>query len=204
MGGGLVRLCVVHAAIALGRFLVGSSGAEGEEESGFFFLSVGRLSLDDEERATTGIRLHCPCGVVDVSVPVTVEGGPQGRLKSDSERPVSFYRCGVLCYRYRCRGSLACALQMARARTKDKRDGRFLLRRRLLLASLGRESWGFSDDGLTHSSNLDALSRCTGKSQRRNSWPIRRILGNCSGVRTRRSWDSCTGSLSRMNGWVER
>ncbi|PVH86315.1 Diaminopimelate epimerase-like protein [Cadophora sp. DSE1049] len=46
-----------------------------------------RLELDKEEM-TTAIKLHCPCGVVDVTVPVTIGSG--GQLRSDPERQVSF------------------------------------------------------------------------------------------------------------------
>jgi len=37
---------------------------------------------------TTTVKLHCPCGVVQVTVPVMK--GAEGRLQSDSERSVCF------------------------------------------------------------------------------------------------------------------
>ncbi|KAG9220829.1 hypothetical protein CCMSSC00406_0002571 [Pleurotus cornucopiae] len=62
-----------HATIALGRFLVDM--AEGE------FLARLRSRIAD---GCTKIRLHAPCGVVEVTVRVT----PQGR--ADVTRPVTF------------------------------------------------------------------------------------------------------------------
>jgi len=71
-----------HATIALGRFLV---DFDAEASPGLFPARNLRL---DEQTMTTTIKLHCPCGVVHVTVPVV--NGPHGRLQSDPERPVSF------------------------------------------------------------------------------------------------------------------
>ncbi|KDQ27847.1 hypothetical protein PLEOSDRAFT_51003 [Pleurotus ostreatus PC15] len=62
-----------HAAIALGRFLVDM--AEGE------FLARIRSRIAD---GCTKMNLHAPCGIVEITVPVT----PQGR--ADATRPVTF------------------------------------------------------------------------------------------------------------------
>ncbi|RPD78592.1 Diaminopimelate epimerase-like protein [Lentinus tigrinus ALCF2SS1-7] len=68
-----------HASIALGRFLVDTED-----------LSVfprRKQVLFDEERRESKIRLHAPCGVVDVSVPCVREGD---KVRSDPEREVQF------------------------------------------------------------------------------------------------------------------
>lgn len=65
-----------HATIALGRFLV-----DCDDEHTF----PGRKLLKyDAKTQTTSIKLHVPCGVVDLSVPTLPTG------KSDPSRPVSF------------------------------------------------------------------------------------------------------------------
>lgn len=65
-----------HATIALGRFLV-----DCDDEHIF---PRRKLLKYDTETQTTSIKLHVPCGVVDVSVPTLSKG------KSDPSRPVSF------------------------------------------------------------------------------------------------------------------
>lgn len=66
-----------HATIALGRFLVDTDDSE---------LFPRRQNLKwDSTSSTTHIRLHAPCGVVEVTVPTS----PDGRT-SDPSRPVSF------------------------------------------------------------------------------------------------------------------
>ncbi|KAL2149032.1 hypothetical protein VTH82DRAFT_1718 [Thermothelomyces myriococcoides] len=72
-----------HATIAVSRFLV---DFDPEACPGLFPKRNFQL---DEETMTTALRLHCPCGVVNVSVPVVVRG-PHGRLLSDPKRPISF------------------------------------------------------------------------------------------------------------------
>ena len=140
-----------HATIGLGRFLVDSS-----DESSSDLFPASKFQLD-EKSLTTAIKLHCPCGVVNVTVPVTV--GPQGRLKSDPERGVSFisvdsFATGIdvevhlpMSYRWPELGE----------RTKVTADfgygGAFY-------CMIGVRELGFSE-GLSHSS-LDALSRSTG------------------------------------------
>ena len=71
-----------HATIALGRFLIDYDAQTCPD------LFTDRKLHLDEKTMTTAIKLHCPCGILDVTVPVTAE--PQGRLKSDPERQVSF------------------------------------------------------------------------------------------------------------------
>lgn len=66
-----------HATIALGRFLVDTHDPE---------LFPGRKNLKwDSATATTYLRLHAPCGVVEVTVPTNSDG-----TKSDPSKPVSF------------------------------------------------------------------------------------------------------------------
>ena len=139
-----------HASIALGRFLVDSDAETCSE-----FFPPCKLPLD-EKKLTTAIKLHCPCGVVEITVPVTV--GPQGRLRSDPERQISFvvvdcFATGIdveitlpMMYRW---PELA-------GRTKVTADfcygGAFY-------CVVGVKELGLSE-GLIHSS-LDALSRVT-------------------------------------------
>jgi trans-L-3-hydroxyproline dehydratase len=65
-----------HATIALGRFLVDCDDEE--------IFPRRKLLKYDTETQMTSIKLHVPCGVVDVSVPTLASG------KSDPSRPVSF------------------------------------------------------------------------------------------------------------------
>lgn len=65
-----------HATIALGRFLVDCHDEQ--------IFPRRKLLRYDAETQTTSIKLHVPCGVVDVSVPTLPTG------KSDPSRPVSF------------------------------------------------------------------------------------------------------------------
>ena len=71
-----------HATIALGRFLVDFDSETCSDLRSF------RIPPSDEEKQVLTFKLHCPCGVIDVCVPVTV--GSQGRRQSDPERPVTF------------------------------------------------------------------------------------------------------------------
>ncbi|KAL2145625.1 hypothetical protein VTI28DRAFT_6683 [Corynascus sepedonium] len=71
-----------HATIAVSRFLV-----DFNPESCPALFPKRNFQLD-EKTMTTALKLHCPCGVVDVTVPVV--NGPHGRLQSDPARPVSF------------------------------------------------------------------------------------------------------------------
>ena len=141
-----------HATIGLGRFLVDSSA-----ESGSGLFSASRLHLD-EKRLTTGIKLHCPCGVVDVTVPVTV--GPQGRLKSDPERPVSFVSVDSFATGIDVEVSLPMKYRWPELGQRTKVTADFCYGGAFYCV-LGARELGFSE-GLTHSS-LDALSRSTGK-----------------------------------------
>ncbi|KAK5937234.1 hypothetical protein PMZ80_010534 [Knufia obscura] len=66
-----------HATIALGRFLVDTHDLE-------MFPNRKKLQLDSE-KGTTFVRLHAPCGLVEVTVPTKEDG-----MKSDPSRPVTF------------------------------------------------------------------------------------------------------------------
>jgi len=79
--GGFSPMCG-HATIALGRFLV-----DFDAEACPDVFPTRNLSLD-ERTMTTVIKLHCPCGVVEVTVPV--KPGLDGKLQSDPQRAVSF------------------------------------------------------------------------------------------------------------------
>lgn len=68
-----------HATIALGRFLVDTQDKN-------VFPRRGQVHFD-EEKAECRLRLHAPCGVVDVTVPSIREGE---RVRSDPERKVQF------------------------------------------------------------------------------------------------------------------
>lgn len=66
-----------HATIALGRFLIDTHDAD---------VFPARQSLKwDPASLTAHLRLHAPCGVVEVTVPTSADG-----KKSDASRPVSF------------------------------------------------------------------------------------------------------------------
>ncbi|KAF2667107.1 Diaminopimelate epimerase-like protein [Microthyrium microscopicum] len=71
-----------HATIALGRFLVDFDTNACPE-----LFPRRDLKLDTGTMTTT-INLHCPCGVVNITVPVTIDTNE--KLKSDPERDVSF------------------------------------------------------------------------------------------------------------------
>lgn len=66
-----------HATIALGRFLVDTHDLN-------VFPNRDRIQFD-HDTATVNLKLHAPCGVLDVKVPATSDG-----RKSDPSRPVSF------------------------------------------------------------------------------------------------------------------
>ena len=68
-----------HATIALGRFLV-------DTQDTTIFPRRGAVVFDTAARESR-IRLHAPCGVVEVSVPSTLS---RGRVRSDPSREVSF------------------------------------------------------------------------------------------------------------------
>lgn len=65
-----------HATIALGRFLVDTLDKE-------VFPLRDQVRVD-EETLTALVKIHAPCGLVEITVPVRKD------LKSDSSRPVSF------------------------------------------------------------------------------------------------------------------
>lgn len=66
-----------HATIALGRFLVDTHDTD-------LFPARQRLQWDSAT-SNTHLRLHAPCGIVEVTVPTSSDG-----KKSDPSRPVSF------------------------------------------------------------------------------------------------------------------
>ncbi|PIL36066.1 hypothetical protein GSI_01726 [Ganoderma sinense ZZ0214-1] len=68
-----------HATIALGRFLVDT-----QDEA--IFPRRQQIVCDPVKRECM-VRLHAPCGVVDVTVPTLQDGG---RVQSDPEREVHF------------------------------------------------------------------------------------------------------------------
>ncbi|KAH9937731.1 Diaminopimelate epimerase-like protein [Amylocystis lapponica] len=69
-----------HATIALGRFLV-------DTRDSTVFPRRGQLRYD-REKGETEVRLHAPCGVVEIAVP-TVES-ESGVVRSDASRRVRF------------------------------------------------------------------------------------------------------------------
>ncbi|KAL4768228.1 hypothetical protein BDW60DRAFT_225899 [Aspergillus nidulans var. acristatus] len=77
--GGFSTMCG-HATIALGRFLVDTDDRN-------VFPKRGDLVVDYEKKEVE-VRIHAPCGVVTVSVPVVSD--EHGRVKSDGSRGVSF------------------------------------------------------------------------------------------------------------------
>ncbi|KAL1945958.1 hypothetical protein VTO73DRAFT_1960 [Trametes versicolor] len=68
-----------HGTIALGRFLVDTQDKN-------VFPRRGQVHFD-EEKAECRLRLHAPCGVVDVTIPSIRE---VDRVQSDPEREVQF------------------------------------------------------------------------------------------------------------------
>ncbi|KAI0665971.1 Diaminopimelate epimerase-like protein [Trametes maxima] len=68
-----------HATVSLGRFLVDTEDEE-------VFPRRKQVHFD-EEKGEQRLRLHAPCGVVDVTVPSTRKGN---RVLSDPEREVRF------------------------------------------------------------------------------------------------------------------
>ncbi|KAL4980053.1 hypothetical protein BDW66DRAFT_69597 [Aspergillus desertorum] len=77
--GGFSTMCG-HATIALGRFLV-------DTDDRTVFPKKGELVVDPV-KTEVEVRIHAPCGVVTVSVPVARD--EQGRVRSDGNRRVSF------------------------------------------------------------------------------------------------------------------
>ncbi|TBU47320.1 Diaminopimelate epimerase-like protein [Dichomitus squalens] len=69
-----------HATIALGRFLIDT-----QDEA--VFPRRKQVAFDAAKRECK-LRLHAPCGVVDVAVPSQVED--DGRVRSDPKREVQF------------------------------------------------------------------------------------------------------------------
>ncbi|KAF5346582.1 hypothetical protein D9758_013478 [Tetrapyrgos nigripes] len=69
-----------HATIALGRFLVDTTDT-------LLFPRRNQLEVSQDKR-TTKIRLHAPCGVVHINVPMTTADSV--KWHSDGSRPVSF------------------------------------------------------------------------------------------------------------------
>lgn len=79
-----------HATIALGRFLIDCTDPA--------VFPRRKELVRDEASSTVEVRIHAPCGVVSVSVPVVDSG--EGGCVSDARRAVSFvsvpsWACGV-------------------------------------------------------------------------------------------------------------
>lgn len=73
-----------HATIAMGRFLVDFDPAACPN-----LLHGRRLPQSTNDGgATTSVRLHCPCGVVTITIPVKMRDS--GAVVSDPERSISF------------------------------------------------------------------------------------------------------------------
>ncbi|KAL6305024.1 hypothetical protein BKA93DRAFT_847474 [Sparassis latifolia] len=68
-----------HATIALGRFLV-------DTQDRGVFPRRGQVRYEEEKKETV-VRVHAPCGVVEVTVPTVEEGG---RRRSDEGKRVRF------------------------------------------------------------------------------------------------------------------
>jgi trans-L-3-hydroxyproline dehydratase len=66
-----------HATIALGRFLL-------DTHDKTVFPNRDNVKYDPATKSAT-LKLHAPCGLLDVTVPVTIDG-----QKSDPSRPVTF------------------------------------------------------------------------------------------------------------------
>ncbi|KAL6239746.1 hypothetical protein BDW75DRAFT_102523 [Aspergillus navahoensis] len=77
--GGFSTMCG-HATVALGRFLVDTQDRN-------VFPKREKMVVDSEKNEVE-VRIHAPCGVVTVSVPVV--GDEQERVRSDGSRAVSF------------------------------------------------------------------------------------------------------------------
>ncbi|KAL3473230.1 proline racemase [Aspergillus californicus] len=71
-----------HATIALGRFLV-------DTHDRGVFPNRDTLPFDPVSKITK-VRLHAPCGILDISVPTVPDPRNDSVLASDPSRPVSF------------------------------------------------------------------------------------------------------------------
>lgn len=71
-----------HATMGLGRFLVDFIPENPTD------ILLSRKLIIDDTTMTTLIKLHCPCGIVDITVPIA--RNLQGQLRSDPDRAVSF------------------------------------------------------------------------------------------------------------------
>jgi trans-L-3-hydroxyproline dehydratase len=78
--GGFSTMCG-HATIALGRFLVDTHDL-------MVFPNRNKLSFDPMTQLTH-VKLHAPCGLINVFVPTKPDG-----LSSDGSKPVSFISTG--------------------------------------------------------------------------------------------------------------
>ena len=71
-----------HATIALGRFLVDYTDTS-------VFPQRSKLKLDSSTN-TTLLKLHAPCGLLEVTVPTSVDNKSTTSFRSDPSRPVTF------------------------------------------------------------------------------------------------------------------
>ena len=139
-----------HATIGLGRFLV-----DFDTDTCSDLFPTRKLRLD-EKSMTTAFKIHCPCGVVDVTVPVRI--GPQGRLESDPERPVSFINVDSFASGIDVEVSLPAAYRWPELGERAKITADFCYGGAFYCV-IGVRELGFSE-GLNISS-LDAISRAT-------------------------------------------
>lgn len=73
-----------HATLALGRLLVDCSGTS---QQGMGTLDDVRKIDFDQDKKEAEVRLHAPCGLVKVTVPILQS---QGRWMTDVNRPISY------------------------------------------------------------------------------------------------------------------
>ena len=74
-----------HATLAVSRLLVDAAGAG---SSDLHSVDEANKLVFDEDNECVGVRLHCPCGLVHVTVPA-IRIGPE-QWKTDISRPISY------------------------------------------------------------------------------------------------------------------
>ena len=76
-----------HATLAVARLLVDCSASKASAATEMPGLKVtGELDYDEEKQEVL-VRLHAPCGLVHVSVPVALSAGHR---RTDASRPISY------------------------------------------------------------------------------------------------------------------
>ncbi|KAF4151789.1 hypothetical protein CNMCM6069_003057 [Aspergillus lentulus] len=136
-----------HATIALGRFLVDTHD---------YSVFPRREDLVFEaDTQTVSLNIHAPCGLVQVTVPVTADGG-----KSDPSRPVTFLSTPAFATRIQMAVPIAPAIRWPELRGRDfivldvSYGGAFY-------AIVQASELGFS--GGLRDLDLDAMTRCIQK-----------------------------------------